>query len=131
VQIVIFDLPVSGNKFERHPNDSNRGGQFESSTSAMGTMPNLTSGSCMVVHLVAAYLPFTNTSNRCSHTVDSQQERYLEINRNLARSIRLCRAKSNSKLIDAHEGRACTNLRFRIHLRLAKAIRFYLPEAEP
>ena len=30
----------------------------------MGTMPNLTNGSCMVVHWVAAYLPFTNTSNR-------------------------------------------------------------------
>ena len=29
----------------------------------LGTMPNLTSGSCMVVRWVAAYLPFTNTSN--------------------------------------------------------------------
>jgi hypothetical protein len=31
----------------------------------MGTLPNLTSGSCMVMHWVAAYLPFTNTCNRC------------------------------------------------------------------
>jgi hypothetical protein len=28
-------------------------------------MPNLTNGSCMVVHWVAANLPFTNTSKRC------------------------------------------------------------------
>ena len=38
VLIVIFDLAAFGSEFESHTNDSNRGDQFESTTSAMGTV---------------------------------------------------------------------------------------------